>query len=121
MKILFLIGISILGMFSCSATKELKFDYNIWQDPESYHYQKDDITDRQKMLNSVLDLIQGKSKSEIIGLIGEGLDTAYFISTERDLIYILGPERSYTGIDSEWLLLWFDEDKMLLKYEITTD
>jgi hypothetical protein len=73
------------------------------------------------MLIDVLKLIHNKPKSEIIILLGSGSDSEYFKSSERDLLYILGPERSYISIDSEWLLLWFDENDILIKYEIRTD
>ena len=108
-------------MFGCSNSKEIGFDSAVWKQTESFSYQEGDITARQKMIKSVLKLIKGKSKAEIVGLLGKGLDTEYFKSMGRDFIYILGPERSYISVDSEWLLLWFDKKNMLVKFKITTD
>lgn len=113
--------IIILFLIGCSTVNNLDFDSAIWFDPESSEYRENDITERQKMLNSVIDIIDGKSKSEIVNLLGDGLEVNYFLSSGRDLIYVLGPERSYLGIDYEWLLLWFDDNNLLLKYEIFTD
>lgn len=46
----------------------------------------------------------------------------YFQSTGRDLIYITGPERdSLFGIDSEWLLIWLDENGIYKRHAIVTD
>ncbi len=121
MKKVVMLLILVVFMFGCSDSKELDFDSAVWKKTESFRYQKDDITKRQKMIKSVLKLIKGKSKAEIVGLLGKSLDSGYFKSTGRDSIYILGPERSYISVDSEWLLLWFDKKNILVKFEITTD
>src|SRR5688572_23107227 len=45
----------------------------------------------------------GKSREQIVSLLGEPNDTPYF--AECDMVYYLGPERGPMGIDSEWLVL----------------
>ena len=63
-----------------------------------------------------------KTKSEIEVLLGPSLETPYFASTGRDMIYVLGPERSsYFRIDSEWLLIWLDENGRFHRYTIAND
>jgi hypothetical protein len=104
-----------------SCSNSIKFDSDVWKSKNSINRTSDGISERQKMLIDVLKLIHNKPKSEIIILLGSGSDSEYFKSSGRDLLYILGPERSYISIDSEWLLLWFDENNILIKYEIRTD
>jgi len=118
-KIILIINLALI--FLGCMTSKMSFDSEIWKDPESYRYRADDITERQKMLDSALELIKGKSKNEIIAILGNGEDSGYFIESGKDLIYILGPERSYLIIDREWLLLWFDQNNILERYEIYTD
>lgn len=44
------------------------------------------------------------------------------MSTDRDLIYLLGPKRDFlSAIDSERLLIWPDETGMFERYEIAND
>lgn len=114
---------SILAMIvSCSSANNISFNSNIWKSNKSQDRVKDEeLTLRQKMLESVIKIIEGKSKSEITELLGDGVKTEYFKSTGRDLIYVLGPERSFFSIDYEWLLLWFDKKGKLKKHMITTD
>jgi hypothetical protein len=45
----------------------------------------------------------GKSRDQIVALLGEPDDTPYF--SNYDMVYYLGPERGFMGIDSEWLVL----------------
>ena len=62
------------------------------------------------------------NQAEIESQLGRSLDTPYFRSTGRDLIYVLGPERdSYMQIDFEWLLVWCDRAGQFERYEIVTD
>jgi hypothetical protein len=75
------------------------------------------------MLGSVVERL-GPSQSgvDIEALLGPSLETPYFESTGRDLIYILGPQRdSLFGIDSEWLLIWLDDSGHFERYDIYTD
>lgn len=95
----------------------------IWQDPTSSQFVPDDITSRQKMLGSLVERFKpSQSRAEIEALLGSSLQTPYFESTGRDLIYVLGPERdSFFAIDSEWLLIWLDDSDHFERYEIYTD
>jgi hypothetical protein len=101
----------------------LAFDSSAWQRPESAEYVRNDITVRQKMLGGVVDeVLPGHTKEEIEAALGPSLDTPYFQSTGRDMIYILGPQRDpLFGIDSEWLLIWLDASGRFARYSINTD
>jgi hypothetical protein len=99
------------------------FDRAVWHEPQSAAYVDGDITPRQKMLADVVkSILPGRTQAELEDILGPSLDTAYFKSTGRDLIYILGPQRdSYFTIDSEWLLIWLDKGGRFERYAITND
>ena len=101
----------------------LEFDPVVWQDPSSSEYVRSDITPRQKMLGSVVDRLNPtQDRRQLEALLGFSLDTRYFESTGRDLIYTLGPKRdSFFRIDSEWLLIWLDDSNHFERYAIYTD
>ena len=64
----------------------------------------------------------GRDRGELEELLGPSLDTFYFASSGRDLIYPLGKERgSLAAIDSEWLLIWLDQSGRFERYEVWTD
>jgi hypothetical protein len=105
-----------------SGSDQLKFDTSLWIRPESSRFVERDITPRQKMLGDAVAALPWKTKPEIEALLGPSLETPYFASTGRDMIYVLGPERSsYFRIDSEWLLIWLDENGRFHRYTIASD
>ncbi|WP_169818309.1 hypothetical protein [Shimazuella kribbensis] len=66
--------------------------------------------------------LKGKSKAEVIQLLGKPTETEYF-KQSNNIVYYLGDERGYISIDSEWLVVTFGnnrEDKVS-KVEIVTD
>lgn len=100
----------------------LKFDAEIWASDSSSGYVPNDFSPRQKMLGDVVrNIIPDKSRTEIEQVLGPSLEIGYFTSSERDLIYVLGAERGFFGIDSEWLLIWVDDKGQFERYAIYTD
>ena len=101
----------------------LEFAPAVWREQSSSEFVQGDITPRQKMLGSLVKRFgQAQDRAELEALLGPSLETPYFASTGRDLIYLLGPERdSFFGIDSEWLLIWLDDSGHFARYEIYTD
>lgn len=99
------------------------FDQRVWAAPASSQFIQGDITDRQKMLGDVIrQVVNGGTKENTIAKLGPSEDDRYFLSSGRDLIYCMGPQRdSAFGIDSEWLLIWFDADGRISRYEIWSD
>ncbi|KQL19966.1 hypothetical protein ACFFHH_06580 [Cytobacillus solani] len=75
-------------------------------------YMVDDLLSRTKLI--------GLSKEEVITLLGKPDDTEYF-TDDNNIVYYLGNERGFISIDSEWLVIWFDVDETVFKYEIQTD
>lgn len=105
-----------------SGSRVMTFDGATWKDEESASYVRGDITPRQKMLADIVEnVLPGKTRVEIEAELGPSMDTRYFESKGRDLIYITGPERGPFGIDSEWLLIWLDESGRFARYDIAQD
>jgi hypothetical protein len=55
----------------------------------------------------------GLTRQEVIALLGEPRRTEYF--KEFDIVYYLGPQRGFMGIDSEWLVLKLNPDGRVKK------
>lgn len=100
----------------------LKFDSKIWKDDTSLNT-RGGISIRENMLKDIVkNVLPGKNKNEIEEFLGPSLKTNYFKDINKDIIYYLGPERSSMfNIDSEWLLIWLDENGRFKKYEIVND
>jgi hypothetical protein len=65
---------------------------------------------RLRMADDLLDrALQGKTRAQIVEMIGPSDETQYF--SDWHAVYWLGPERGPYGIDSEWLVLRFVEDR----------
>ena len=63
--------------------------------------------------------LDGLTEAQVIELLGTPPETNYF--REWDYVYRLGPERSFIGIDSEWLVIDFDRAGMVAKYDVVRD
>ena len=62
----------------------------------------------------------GKSRAEIVALLGEPDITGYFHN--YDMVYLLGLERRYpVAIDSEWLVLRLNSANIVIEARLTTD
>jgi hypothetical protein len=61
----------------------------------------------------------GMTRDKVTSLIGEPDDTGYF--QDFDLVYWLGPERGFMGIDSEWLVFKLDGQQKVKNYQIVRD
>ena len=100
-----------------------KFNSRIWKTSNSIQGDKNLVSEREKMLQDLIyNVLPNKNKDEIEQLLGKSLDTPYFQSIHKDLIYYLGPERdNVINIDSEWLLIWLDKSNKFKKYRIVND
>lgn len=63
--------------------------------------------------------LYGKTKTEVIQLLGEPSKDGYFRS--HDLVYWLGPSRDWLNVDSEWLLIQLDDSDRVIKCELGRD
>lgn len=102
---------------------QMSFSSAVWlSETSSRPAEGEKISARQKMLGSVIEnFLPGKSRKEIEASLGASFETTHFGGAKYDLIYPLGWERGIFAIDSEWLLIWLDEQGMFKSYQITTD
>jgi len=75
-------------------------------------YLIDDLLNEYKLID--------KTKTEVHTLLGSPTETEYF-KDENNIVYHLGNERGLISIDSEWLIIWFNDNEKVTKYEIVTD
>lgn len=127
-----LAGISMLATFLAlgailpnalpSGSYDEPFNRDVWLGPAAKPSIPRGATSRQRMLADVIARLPHKSRSELEVMLGPSMDTPYFKSTGRDLIYVTGPQRdSFLAMDSEWLLIWLDEDGIYQRHAIVTD
>lgn len=125
--LLFVVACSIVFNFAYGRglpTGSFARDFNSarWADENVSAYQRGDITDRQKMLGSVVrQVLRISNRAQVESLLGAATPDSYFAESQPDLLYYLGPERSFIGIDSEWLAIWFNENSTVKHWELLTD
>ncbi|RRN74255.1 hypothetical protein EI200_02840 [Peribacillus simplex] len=92
---------------------ESRFTTERWlNDYEGRVYLVDDFLNEHELI--------GKTKEEVITLLGSPTETEYF-KEKDDVVYYLGAERGIISIDSEWLVIWFDGNEQAVKFELRTD
>jgi hypothetical protein len=64
-------------------------------------------------------ILIGKDRAEVVAMLGEPPPTQYF--NTWDMVYWLGPERSWISIDSEWLVIRLSKDGRVVDYQIVGD
>lgn len=76
---------------------------------------------RQAMADRLLAhrTLVSKTRAEVVDLLGEPSSSEYF--REWDLVYRLGMERGFIGIDSEWLVLRLGTDGRVAKARLVID
>lgn len=106
-----LIGGAIYILFLLLAAE--KFDQERWISKP---------TERVEMVDNLFSEVglNRMSKAEIASLLGEQEEEVYF-KEQNNLVYYLGDERGLFSIDSEWLVIWFDNKNKVMDYEIKID
>ncbi len=101
----------------------MEFNPDVWKTEKAQVWPGNGPSTREKMLKDLVkNVLPGKSRTEIETLLGPSLETDYFQSIDKDLIYYMGPERdNYMALDSEWLLIWLDENGIFQRYKIVND
>jgi hypothetical protein len=84
----------------------MPFDSATWRASTASHSPD---SERLRMADDLLLSCQlhGRSRDQVVALLGPADEVHYF--KEYDLVYRLGPERSWIRIDSEWLLVKLDD------------
>lgn len=111
------VGLTAGGWFSGNEGKAIPFDSATWQDEARVHGEEV----RNHMVADLLadHLKGGLTRDAVLALLGPPTDTPYF--GDHDLVYWLGAEGGYAGIDSRWLVIDFDDAGRLQRAEIVTD
>lgn len=86
----------------------ISFDSEVWKRAENTH---DPV--RSFMVDNLLisHQLAGMSRDDIDALLGTPPKTPFFSSYQY--VYWLGPERSFIQIDSEWLGIRFENDRVV--------
>lgn len=87
-----------------------KFDRETWMEKPD---------ERVKMVDHFLthNNLKGKTKRQIISLLGQPNDDGYS-KENNNIVYYLGDEKGFFESDSEWLVIWFDKQEKVNKYEL---
>lgn len=92
--------------------------------PDNFHQERwlNEPEERVDMIDNLLSEVKlkGRSKAEIIDLLGKQEKEVYF-KEPNNLVYYLGAERGLISMDSEWLVIWFDDRGIVKDYEIQRD
>lgn len=116
-----LLHAAIIGTLICSYAIYLMgkneyyyyFNYNRWvSEQEQRVHMIDHFLNKNRLV--------GLKKSDVIDLLSVPTETSYFEAPNR-WVYYLGPERGVISIDSEWLLINFDDGEHVISYDIVTD
>lgn len=95
-----------------------QFDRREWNDSALVNSR---TAARECMVDDLLERhsLVGKKRAEVVSLLGEPPKTGYF--KEYDLVYWLGPERSWMSIDSIWLVMRIGPDQRVTEARLVTD
>ena len=63
--------------------------------------------------------IVGKTKEEIRKLLGDPERNSFY-NKENNVVYLLGLEIGLIRMDSSYLIIWLNEEKKVIEYEIVT-
>ena len=113
-----LICIAVAGIYVDSRVRRTRFDSAEWKKAghrDQHSYPRLEMAD--ELIRSRL--LYGKQKDELIEVLGEPSDEGYF--RRYDLVYWLGPERSWIDIDSEWLVIKLDDEGRVKEYKLERD
>ena len=76
---------------------------------------------RQRMADRLLArrILIGLPRPQVIAMLGEPRDTEYF--RQWDMVYLLGDERGFISIDSEWLVLRLGSNGKVIEARLVRD
>lgn len=103
----------------CERASTTAFSSEIWKQSGSRSGEKHP---RLEMADDLIrtNVLHNLRKEQVLEMLGEPGDHGYF--KQYDLVYWLGPERSFFSIDSEWLAIKLNRDSGTVEsYRIVRD
>lgn len=116
----FIIPIYRLSTIENHYSQAVKFESSSWKEAAS---KRDSGNVRARMVDDLVKSHQliGKSRSDLISLLGEPNNPAPFKSAGWNMVYWLGQENSLFPIDSVWLVFRIDDDGKVVAFDKITD
>lgn len=108
------IAATLAGCARETTSAPADLDTSGWQDPQNAQA-RFALADRLLADRALI----GRTRAEVVALLGEPPPTGYF--REWDLVYHLGPERTWMSIDSEWLVLRLAADGRVTDARLVRD
>jgi hypothetical protein len=114
------VALVVIATACCYATGYLpirRFDAAGWR-----AVQRSDDATRLRMVDWLLwtGRLDGLDRAQVVTLLGAPDGGDYF-ADRNSLVYWLGPERGFLGIDSEWLVIRLGPDGRVSRYELARD
>jgi hypothetical protein len=111
-----LVAIAVAYCFRTGYLPMRTFDAVAWR-----QVQRADDETRLQMVESLLrsGRLNGLTRAQAVALLGPPDGGDYF--SDWDLVYWLGPERGMIRIDSEWLVIRFDQHGRVSQYKVARD
>lgn len=96
------------------------FDVELWEGAETAAMTDADAP-RLRMADTLVDdrLLVGKARPQVESMLGPPTRTSKF--SDDDIVYWLGPERGFMSIDSEWLVINFNDEDAVEVAKIVRD
>jgi len=109
----------VVGGYWCVMDAPLPFNQTWWRAGEMNYldpfHRRNRIADWLILSSS----LNGRSRADVVALLGEPTPTEYF--KQWDMVYVLGRERGFIAIDSEWLIMRLDSRGVVREVQIARD
>ncbi|WP_432200354.1 hypothetical protein ACRAQ7_12210 [Erythrobacter sp. W53] len=115
MLVVFVVIPLVYAMFSFDYLPVRFFDSSDWKQADYWSGIRIEMIEHLRWSGK----LDGLSEAEVVELLGPETETTYF--QEYDFVYSLGPERGFLSIDSEWLVIDFDDNGEVSRYQIVRD
>lgn len=112
-------GLSCFVVYYLLALAPLPFIQSWWNDGLKGRGENWHVRHRMAEWMLISHSLTGLARPEVVSRLGEPEPTDYF--KEWSMVYMLGPERRFMSIDSEWLVLRLDEAGRVTEIRIVND
>jgi len=103
------------GLLLVASACSSGFDPTLWREADPSTRQRAEMVDDLMRAHPLI----GLDRAEVTTLLGPPNQTDKW--PDWQMVYVLGPERGFLGIDREWLLLRLDGSGVVIEHRIETD